>query len=133
MLHVLSSFLRRLSSRHGARARKLPGTELGNGVVVGPSPRGCRMAEREVKGPGLDPVTERWVRDLLRGRDGDLSLRFHVAGGSVSMDVVPGGTTRRATGSSPRTAAFDVWLGGVLKARRMSQEAAARAVGVSLK
>jgi DNA-binding XRE family transcriptional regulator len=91
------------------------------------------MAEHEVKGPGLDPVTERWVRDLLRGRDGDLSLRFHVAGGSVSMDVVSGGTTRRATGSSPRTAAFDVWLGGVLKARRMSQEAAARAVGVSLK
>jgi DNA-binding XRE family transcriptional regulator len=91
------------------------------------------MAEHEVKGPGLDPVTERWVRDLLRGRDGDLSLRFHVAGGSVSMDVVSGGTIRRATGSSPRTAAFDVWLGGVLKARRMSQEAAARAVGVSLK
>jgi DNA-binding XRE family transcriptional regulator len=90
------------------------------------------MAEHEVKGPGLDPVTERWVRDLLRGRDGDLSLRFHVAGATVSMDVVSGGTMKRP-GTSPRTAGFDEWLGGVLKARRMSQEAAARAVGVSLK
>jgi len=91
------------------------------------------MAEHEVKGPGLDPVTERWIRDLLRGRDGELSLRFHVAGGSVSMDVVSGDATGRPTASSPRTAGFDVWLGGVLKARRLSQEAAARKVGVSLK
>jgi hypothetical protein len=91
------------------------------------------MAEHEVKGPGMDPTTERWIRDLLRGRDGEIALRFRVSGRSVTMDVVPAGEPKTPAESSPPGHGFDVWLGDVLRTRRMSQEAAARAVGVSLK
>jgi DNA-binding XRE family transcriptional regulator len=79
----------------------------------------------------VDPATERWVRDLLNGRDGEISLRFRVDGGSVTVEVDGNGDTE--VGGTAGTPGFDAWLGAVLKSRRMSQEAAARAVGVSLK
>jgi DNA-binding transcriptional regulator YiaG len=79
----------------------------------------------------IDRATEQLVRDLLRGRDGEVRLRFRVMGGSVSMQVMEEGPAELARVTS--SVSFAEWMSGLIRSRRMSQEAMARVLGVSLK
>jgi plasmid maintenance system antidote protein VapI len=88
------------------------------------------MREVERLGPELDPATERMVRDLLRGHDGEIRLRFNVSGTTVSMEILNGHRPRQPGELGPT---FASWMGELLKARHLSQEATARMLGVSLK
>lgn len=79
----------------------------------------------------IDGTTEQLVRDLLRGRDGEVRLRFRVSGDSVSMQVMDEAPAAPAAVAS--TVTFAEWMSGLIRSRRMSQEAMARVLGVSLK
>jgi DNA-binding XRE family transcriptional regulator len=76
----------------------------------------------------IDAATERMVRELLRGRDGEVRIQFRVRGESVSMAVDDGPPPAAAEHVS-----FADWMSGLIRSRRMSQEAMARVLGVSLK
>jgi DNA-binding XRE family transcriptional regulator len=78
--------------------------------------------------PNIDAATERLVREILSGRDGDVRVRFRVRGDSVSMDVLDDGTPNLGEHVS-----FATWMSDLIHSRRMSQEAMARLIGVSLK
>jgi DNA-binding transcriptional regulator YiaG len=81
----------------------------------------------------LDAATERMVRDLLRGRDGEIRIRFRVEGDRVSMQEVDPETAPAATSADPGHVTFADWMSGLIRSRKMSQEAMARLLGVSLK
>jgi hypothetical protein len=89
------------------------------------------MVEWEPDRSAVDPGTERLVRGLLRGSDGEVRLRFRVSGSEVSMEIL--GENRPATSSGIQSISFAAWMGGQLRARHLSQEASARILGVSLK
>jgi hypothetical protein len=91
------------------------------------------MAQQETRQPDVDPAIERMVRGLLRGRDGAVRLRFRVSGSEVSMELLDRERAARQPSEDRQGPAFPVWLGDVLRDRHLSQEAAARLVGVSLK
>jgi DNA-binding XRE family transcriptional regulator len=82
--------------------------------------------------PDIDGATERLVRDLLRGHDGDVRLQFRVRGESVSMRVLEEPPTEAATTVGVHVSFAD-WMSNLIRSRRMSQEAMARMLGVSLK
>lgn len=82
--------------------------------------------------PGIDGATEQLVRDLLRGRDGDVRLQFRVRGDAVSMRILEEPPTEVAPVVGPHVS-FAEWMSGLIRSRRMSQEAMARLLGVSLK
>lgn len=78
----------------------------------------------------VDVATERLVREILSGRDGEVRVRFLVKGDSISMEVLgPGG----AALSPGMHVSFADWMSELIRSRRMSQEAMARLLGVSLK
>jgi len=94
------------------------------------------MVERERDRPTVDPGTERLVRDLLRGSDGEVRVRFRVSGSDVSMELL--GEDRPIPPIAARSIIeqaipFAAWMGDQLRARHLSQEATARILGVSLK
>jgi DNA-binding transcriptional regulator YiaG len=92
------------------------------------------IVERRTEDEPLDPATTRMVRDLLRGRDGEVRLRFRVDGEIVSMDVIdPHAASKDRSESVGKQPSFASWIGDLLRTRSLSQEATARAVGVSLK
>ena len=72
--------------------------------------------------------TERKIRDMLMGCDGELNVLFRVRDDTVSMEVL--GLTTTPTAEDPP---FARWMSGLIHSRAMSQEAAARMLGVSLK
>ena len=76
----------------------------------------------------IDAATERLVREILMGRDGDVRVRFRVRGDAVSMEVLDDETPLAAEHVS-----FATWMSDLIHSRRMSQEAMARLLGVSLK
>jgi DNA-binding XRE family transcriptional regulator len=75
----------------------------------------------------VDERAERLVRDILGGRDGE--VRFRLENGSVSMLAV----TQQHDASGDGHVTFAKWMSDLIHSRRMSQEAMARALGVSLK
>src|SRR5690242_1707821 len=77
----------------------------------------------------IDPATEQLVRDVLRGRDGEVRVRFRVTGESVSMEVLEHERPTPPTDTVP----FSAWMLQVLHSRGLSQEAAAQHLGVSHK
>jgi len=85
-----------------------------------------------VEQSNLDPGTERLVRDTLHGRDGEVTVQFRVTGDAVSMEVVE---DRHLEAHAPlgEHVPFAEWMSGLIRSRRMSQEAMARLLGVSLK
>ncbi|HXJ64125.1 MAG TPA: helix-turn-helix transcriptional regulator [Actinomycetota bacterium] len=78
--------------------------------------------------PNIDAATERLVREILRGRDGEVRVRFRVRGEAISMDVLDGDAS-----TSGEHVSFATWMSDLIHSRRMSQEAMARLLGVSLK
>ena len=84
--------------------------------------------------PHIDGATEQLVRELLRGRDGVVRVQFRVRGDSVSMQVLDDESTPTAADAATGgTVSFADWMSGLIRSRRMSQEAMARMLGVSLK
>ncbi|HEY7280991.1 MAG TPA: helix-turn-helix transcriptional regulator [Actinomycetota bacterium] len=77
--------------------------------------------------PRIDAATEHLIRETLSGRDGE--VLFRVDGDSVSMEVRDGATTAPGAEHVP----FAAWMADLIHTRRMSQEAMARMLGVSLK
>jgi len=80
----------------------------------------------------IDAATERLVREILRGHDGDVRVRFRVRGDAVSMEVLDEARTA-ATPAVGEHVSFAQWMSDLIHSRRMSQEAMARLLGVSLK
>ena len=65
---------------------------------------------------------------MLMGRDGELNVLFRVKDDTVSMEVL-------GLSSAPTSeyVPFAQWMSDLIHSRRMSQEAAAGVLGVSLK
>src|SRR5262249_21424730 len=79
----------------------------------------------------IDAATEELVREILRGRNGEVRVRFRVRGDSVSMEVLePSAASVSPDGDH---VPFAEWMSDLIRSRRMSQEAMARQLGVSLK
>ena len=79
--------------------------------------------------PRIDQATERLIRDTLRGHDGEVRVRFRVDGETVSMAVLDAPQPVSIGEHVP----FAQWMSDLIHSRRMSQEAMARVLGVSLK
>jgi DNA-binding XRE family transcriptional regulator len=80
--------------------------------------------------PRIDETTERLIRDTLSGRDGEVRVRFRVDGETVSMDVLD---DQQYPVALAEHVPFARWMSDLIRSRRMSQEAMARVLGVSLK
>jgi len=85
----------------------------------------------------LPSEIDRAIRLRLATVEGDVFVRFRLDGQSVEAEVLearpaaehrPSGTALELRGM-----AFGTWLQGMLRSEHLSQEAAARRVGVSLK
>ena len=85
----------------------------------------------------LPSEIDRAIRLRLATVEGDVFVRFRLDGQSVEAEVLearpaaehrPSGTALELRGM-----AFGMWLQGMLRSEHLSQEAAARRVGVSLK
>ncbi len=79
--------------------------------------------------PPIDEATERLIRDVLRGRDGEVRVRFRVQDGTVSMELLEQEPPPMPAQHVP----FARWMSELIHSRKMSQEATARMLGVSLK
>jgi len=81
----------------------------------------------------VDVATERMIREILRGRDGEVRLQFRVKGDSVSMHVIEEAAAPVPAAPLGEHVSFALWMSTLIRSRRMSQEAMARMLGVSLK
>src|ERR1051325_7785055 len=81
----------------------------------------------------LDPGTEQFVRDMLDGHDGEVRVQFRVEGASVSMEVLGEHGGAESHDTLGEHVSFAEWMSNLIRTRRMSQEAMARLLGVSLK
>ena len=80
--------------------------------------------------PAIPSDLERAVRRRLAEADDEVYVRFRLDGGTIGWEVMTASV--RAT-THPTGSTFSTWFQGVLREDRMSQEAAARRLGVSLK
>jgi DNA-binding XRE family transcriptional regulator len=81
----------------------------------------------------VDAATERLVREILSGRDGEVRVQFRVSGDSVWMEVLERGPSDETSVANGEHVPFAQWMSDLIHSRRMSQEAMARLLGVSLK
>jgi DNA-binding XRE family transcriptional regulator len=78
-------------------------------------------------------VEQAFASALAQPHSRPLEVRLLVAGDRIEVEFLPGASSKRAPHAEPMTDPFSVWLAEELKERGLSQEAAARRIGVSLK
>ncbi len=79
---------------------------------------------------------ERAIRRRLLATAGDVFVRLQLIGDSIDVEFLDGPPAAgylAGVAGVRHTVAFATWLQGVLRSEHLSQEAAARRVGVSLK
>jgi DNA-binding XRE family transcriptional regulator len=82
--------------------------------------------------PPIPSELEHAVRRRLAESESDVYVRFRLDGATIGWEVMSQAETAAAA-ARPATATFSSWFQGVLRGDRISQEAAARRIGVSLK
>jgi DNA-binding XRE family transcriptional regulator len=79
-------------------------------------------------------VEELLQRPSREGGNGEVELRIRIGGRHVEVEVLDEDSARRTQSQSGITlVSFAEWLSSKLRERGLSQEAAARSIGVSLK
>jgi len=83
----------------------------------------------------LTDDVERTIRNKLSGSTGAVYVRFQVSAGALSVEILDRKPTEPETPAvdAGPTVPFSAWLHAVLRTEHISQEAAARRLGVSLK